>query len=265
MANVQRRYVDTRFGQSHVYQASPASTTSRPPLMCFHMSPWAAVVFEPLLQAMGNDRMTLAVDTPGYGNSDAPPAQPTIEDYAASMGDVMDRMNLRRVDLLGERTGAKIALELARQRPDQVGKLVLISPVVWNDSERGGRKVYPPEKIHADGSHLKTYWNISTSLSMPGRTLDMIGRVFPSRLLQNNIAHWGRRAAAQYDAVAALKGLDKPVLVVRPKDELWALVERIRPHLTHPESQFVDRTDWGLGFVDVKPKETAALLRSFLG
>lgn len=263
-APVERQYVDSRFGQSHVHLARPESSAGHPALMCMHMSPWAAVSFLPLLRQMGRDRIALAVDTPGYGNSDAPQQQPSVADYAASMGDVIDELGIATVDVMGERTGAKVALELARQRPDQVGRLVLVSPVIWTDAERASREVYPPEKIYADGTHLKSYWQISVGLSMQGRTLDMIGRTFYSRLLQNKIAHWGRRAAASYNARRALKDLDKPVMVLRPKDELWTFAPRVQPLLKHPDSKVVDLPDWAFGFLDLKAPETAQLLREFL-
>ena len=91
-ATIERQYVDSRFGQSHLYRAGPLEERGHPPLMCFHMSPWGAVYYEPLLGEMGKDRLALAVDTPGFGNSDAPPSKPSIGDFAAAMGDVVDAL-----------------------------------------------------------------------------------------------------------------------------------------------------------------------------
>ena len=263
-ASVSRRYVDSRFGQSHVHLAEPEATGNHPALVCMHMGPWAGVSFLPLLKVMGKDRTAVAVDTPGYGNSDAPREQPSVADYAASMGDVIDGLGLNTVDVMGERTGAKVALELARQRPGQVRRVILVSPVIWTDTERVAREAYPPEKVYKDGTHLKSYWQISVGLSMQGRTLEMIGQTFYSRLLQNKIAHWGRRAAASYNARRTLKELNKPVMVLRPNDELWAFAPRVQPLLKHPESKIVDLPDWAFGFMDLKAPETAQLVREFV-
>ena len=73
---VDRMYVDGRFGQLHVYHAGSAQERDRLPLMCFHMSPFAAVIYEAFLSEMGKDRLAIAVDTPGFGNSDATPTPP---------------------------------------------------------------------------------------------------------------------------------------------------------------------------------------------
>lgn len=263
-AHVRRAYVDTRFGQTHFYEAKPDRYVG-PTLLCFHMSPWAATVFEPLLAEMGKTRRVIAVDTPGYGNSDPPPKEPSMADYAGTMLDLIDALGLHQIDLLGERTGAKVALAVAALAPNRTRRLILISPVIWTESEQAGRENYAPEKIERDGSHLKSYWTISTALSMPGRSLAMIGRVFHARLAQNATAHWGRRAAAGFDAEGALAALHKPVMVVRPGDELFAISGRAEPLLRHPASRTVEKPDWGLGFMDVVPEAAGGLFSEFLG
>jgi len=263
-AAVERQYVDTRFGQSHLYRAGPVTDTGKPPLVCFHMSPWSAVYFEPLLAELGKDRLAVAVDTPGYGNSDAPPTPPSMEDYGSAMADVVDGLGLTRFDVLGDRTGAKVAIELAKLRPQQVRRLVLVSPVVWTEEERSYRKEFPAEVIRKDGSHLLSAWGITVGMSMPGRTLDMIGRIFYARQLQLKTANWGRHAAAKYKARDALDGLSQPIKVLRPRDELWELTSRVEPHLQHPDSHIHDLPDWGYGFLEVHVEDTASLLRRFL-
>lgn len=262
-AVVERDYADTRFGQSHLYRAVSDSQQRRA-LVCFHMSPWSGAYLAPLLGQIGRDRPAFAIDTPGYGNSDPPASPPDIGDYAAAMGDVIDALGLAEYDLLGDRTGAKIALELARRRPAQVGRLVLVSPVVWTAAELAQRREFAPETPSRDGSHLASLWILSAALSMPGRSLEMLAEVFHTRLQQNPIAHWGRRAAAHYSEVETLEALRSPILVLRPRDDLWSLTGRIAAHLVHPQSELLELPDWGYGFLQAKPAETAELLRRFL-
>jgi len=261
---LRRQYVDTRFGQSHLYRVEPSQPSQHVPLMCFHMSPWAAVYYEPFLAQIGQDRLSIAVDTPGYGNSDAPANAPEMADYSAAMGDCMDALGLTKVDLMGDRTGAKVALELARQRPHQVRRIILISPVVWTDEERALRQDFPKEVIQKDGSHLTALWKLSVALSMPGRSLEMLAHSFYTRLLQHRTAHLGRQAAAGYNARRALDELDKPIMVLHPKDDLWTLTPRVKAHLRHPASYIHDLPDWGYGFLEVKAAKVADLARAFL-
>lgn len=78
------------------------------PLILFHMSPYSGVIYENLMADLGRDRVVIAVDTPGFGNSDAPLVPPTIQQYAAAMGDLLDGLKLRGVDVMGYHTGSKL-------------------------------------------------------------------------------------------------------------------------------------------------------------
>lgn len=263
-APVQRQYVDSRFGQSHLYRAGPLQDRGHPPLMCFHMSPWAAVYYQSWLAEMGKDRLAIAVDTPGFGNSDTPPNPPEIADFAAAMGDVVDALGLTTLNVMGDHTGSKVAIELARQRPDQVRRIILLSLAIWTDEEIAHRREEGPHEIHKDGSHLVSSWRGMVGMSMEGRTLDMLGRIFYARHLHHETAHWGHRAAAGYRAKQTLLELDKPIMLLNPQDDLWAITPRAKPYLQHPESHVRDLPGWGYGFLDVKVPELAELARDFL-
>lgn len=91
---VNRGYVDARFGQVHFRIARPIDDAGKVPLLCFHMSPHSSRVYAGFLAAMGVDRVAVAPDTPGFGESDAPAQPPSVEDYAAAMGDVIDALEL---------------------------------------------------------------------------------------------------------------------------------------------------------------------------
>jgi hypothetical protein len=141
---------------------------------------------------------------------------------------------------------------------------VLVSPVVWTAAELAERREFAPETPSADGSHLASLWVLSAALSMEGRSLDMLADIFPTRLQQNAIAHWGRRAAAHYHETEVLAGLAKPILVLRPRDDLWSLTGRIAEYLVHPESRIAELPEWGYGFLQARAGETADILREFL-
>jgi pimeloyl-ACP methyl ester carboxylesterase len=262
---VDRLYVDGRFGQLHVYRADPSTKTDRPPLLCFHMSPFAAVIYENFLSEMGRDRIAIAVDTPGFGNSDAPPKPPLIPDYAAAMVDVMDALDINTVDVMGFHTGSKTCLEVARQQPERVRRIVMVSIAYWTEAEKAGRSVtIKAPEITTDGSHLMKSWQALMHWSMEGRTLQMIADSFYANLLNPSITHWGHQAAYQYNVEEAVAQVDKPILVLNPEDDLVEQTARIKPLLHHPQSQFVDLPGWAHGFLDVKTDEAAAIVREFL-
>ena len=263
-ASIQRQYVDSRFGQSHLYRAGPLQDHGQAPLMCFHMSPWAAVYYEPLLAEMGKDRLAVAVDTPGFGNSDAPPSVPSISDFAAAMGDVVDALGIKTLNVLGDHTGAKVALELARQRPTQVQRVIMLSLAVWTDEEIAHRTEEGPHEVPADGSHLVSSWASMVEMSMPERSLDRLGEIFYARHLHHTTAHWGHVAAAGYRAKDALLEVKQPIMILNPEDDLYRITPRAKQFLTHPQSHIRDLPGWGYGFLEVKVPELAAMAREFL-
>ena len=69
---VRRAYAEGRFGQIHYRIAEPTTTTDKVPLVCFHLSPNSGRVYALWLAEMAKDRIAVAPDTPGFGESDAP-------------------------------------------------------------------------------------------------------------------------------------------------------------------------------------------------
>jgi len=95
----------------------------------------SARVFRRFLALIGQDRSGYAPDLPGCGESDPPPPPARIENYAAAMGDFLDSMPFRHIDVLGHRSGALLATELAATRPAQIRRAVLVSvPVPAGDA-----------------------------------------------------------------------------------------------------------------------------------
>ena len=127
---MERDFIDGPFGQIHVRIARPASQTSHRPLILFHPTPYSGDYFRSFIRLMAHDRLVIAIDTPGYGDSAAPEGLPTIKDYADAATVALDRLGLKSergssVDVLGYHTGSLIAIELAVQQPKLVRRLVL--------------------------------------------------------------------------------------------------------------------------------------------
>lgn len=71
---LKRGYIDGLYGQVHLLEAD-APGSDRTPLLCLHATAYSAESLRPLLDALAGDRRILALDTPGYGGSDAPPSR----------------------------------------------------------------------------------------------------------------------------------------------------------------------------------------------
>jgi pimeloyl-ACP methyl ester carboxylesterase len=124
---LRRAYFDCRYGQLHMRYAIPGgggfdeATT----LLCIPGSPGSGRFFAPLLMPLGRDRSVYAPDLPGFGESDGDADGMTPVSTAEALGDFLDSMHVRHVDLLAHDGGVAIATALLQQRPTQVGRVVL--------------------------------------------------------------------------------------------------------------------------------------------
>ena len=126
---VRRGYFESRYGQLHVHNAIPpgGGFEEGTPLICLHGTQGSGRTFKGLLALLGRDRSVYAPDLPGYGESDGPPQARSATDYSAALGDFLDNMRLRHVDLLGHGAGSVLATELALARGPQIRRVVLVS------------------------------------------------------------------------------------------------------------------------------------------
>jgi pimeloyl-ACP methyl ester carboxylesterase len=263
MANVRRAYLDGPFGQTHIRIAGAPS--KRPPLFCFHMSPMSGRIYARFIAAMGEDRQAVAIDTPGFGMSDTPEQLPEIADYAHAMAAMIDALGIDGpVDLMGYHTGSLIACDLARLRPEQVRRLVLVSAPLLTDQERETmRTLYAPTQPSLDGGHLMKRWRGYVHHNL-GRGLDLeaVADMFPDGLLGRNRAWYGHRAAFNHQPDMGLPDIRQPIMIINPGDDLAAFTPRAAALLVN--GHIVDKPEWGHGFLDASTEEAAALVRGFL-
>lgn len=129
-AKLRRLYIDCRYGQLHLTAAYPASGgfDEAAPLVFLHAEPGSGADFNACAALLGADRSVYAPDLPGSGASDAPPGRATVAVLAAAVGDLIDQLRLRQVDLVGCGRGALIAFELAATRPQDIRRLIVAGP-----------------------------------------------------------------------------------------------------------------------------------------
>ncbi|HQR48867.1 MAG TPA: alpha/beta fold hydrolase [Steroidobacteraceae bacterium] len=263
--HLRKMYVDCRYGQLHVHTAFPSSGgfDELTPLVCVHPGATSGRVFRPLLADLGTDRSVYAPDLPGHGESDAPDSPPSMTEYSAAVGDLLDTLRLRQVDVLGYQGGSLAAIELAIARPEQVRRVVLASVPVFDAKDREAFNSRPwPPRAREDGSHLAEEWQrirrARGSHAVPSRMSEDLS----SALRAGDSAVWGPSAAANYPAGERLPLLRQPTLVLRPHDEYWDMGARVDVLIR--ESRRLDLPDQDGGLLDVAAGDVARYLRDFL-
>jgi pimeloyl-ACP methyl ester carboxylesterase len=89
--------------------------------------------FLPTVAALAPRFRVIAVDLPGFGDSDKPIGaayDPLF--FATAAIDLLDALELDRVHLIGNSLGGRIALEIALRHPSRVDRLALLAPsLAW--------------------------------------------------------------------------------------------------------------------------------------
>jgi len=225
---LRRAYFECRYGQLHVHNAIPSGggfdelTT----LVCLHASSGTGRVFLEFSKLLGTSRSIYSPDTPGCGESDAPPRPVPVSGYADALGDFLDSMRFRQVDLLGVHSGAAVAAELAITLPKVVRRVVMVgAPALDAESRRSYRDLSAPE-------------------GTPRGAL------------------WARAALIDWDGEARLRLVKQPVLVLRPRDNFWEAGGRVARLLSH--AKVVDLADQDKNLMERAPEVAARHVSAFL-
>jgi pimeloyl-ACP methyl ester carboxylesterase len=99
-----------------------------PPLLFLHSAQGFAPE-HPYVPRLSADRRLIAPSHPGFGKSSLPDWIDAIDDIAYIYLELLDRLNLKQLDVIGCSVGGWIAAELATKSPASVRKLVLVGPV----------------------------------------------------------------------------------------------------------------------------------------
>jgi pimeloyl-ACP methyl ester carboxylesterase len=262
---VRRGYFESRYGQLHVHNAIPpgGGFEEGTPLLCLHKSPLSGRMFERFLALAGRDRSVYAPDLPGFGDSDPPSSRPAIVDYAAAIGDFLETMRFRQIDVLGYHIGSLVATELAISRPKQVRRVVLVSVPLLTEAERESVKRVPPSvPVALDGSHLGSEWQRIVDAYGGASPLELIMAAFVERLRNGIHPTWLAHAATQYAVRERLSLITQPALLIRPRDELWDATARAREVL--PKARCLDIADHGAGVFELAPELVADGIKEFV-
>jgi len=160
-------FVDFPWGQVHV--RGLLRDTGKPPVLLLHQTPLSAITYERVLAPLAEKFRPIAVDTPGFGFSDSPGGPWQMADYAEILHSVCEQLELNWPLVVGQHTGACLAIELSLRYPGSVRGLVLVgvpcvSPEVARERLAAKRKY----EISDDGFHLSFIWHRMQFEQYPG-------------------------------------------------------------------------------------------------
>lgn len=104
-----------------------------PPVVAIHGLGATKASFLPTVAALAPRFRVIAIDLPGFGDSDKPVgARYDARYFATAVVQLLDGLDLDRAQVIGNSLGGRVALELGLRAPDRVDRLALLAPsMAW--------------------------------------------------------------------------------------------------------------------------------------
>ncbi len=96
------------------------------PLVLLHPVGTSTWAWSGVIDALSEHYTCYAFDMLGHGQSDKPPRDFNLPDYARSLDHACQVLNIHRAHVVGNSVGALLAVETAASFPERVDKLVLV-------------------------------------------------------------------------------------------------------------------------------------------
>ncbi|MDM0077722.1 alpha/beta hydrolase [Variovorax sp. J2P1-59] len=218
---IRRAFADLSAGQVHYAECGDPDA---PAVMLLHQSPRSWVEYREVLPLIGSHYRAIAMDTAGFGDSEAGGLPASIEQWAGVARELLDALGIERADVVGHHTGGVIAVELAAAFPERVRGLVLSSTPFTHEAFRLARAGRPPiDEVEAseDGTHLAALWQRRQGF-YPANRPDLLQAFVLDALKASGGPEDGHRAVAAYRMEDRIHRIAHPTLIIRATDDPFA-------------------------------------------
>ncbi len=192
------------------------------PLVFVHGFPFSRGVWQKQIDAFQSSHRVIAPDLRGFGESPSQPGPTSMAQYAADLHALLQQLGTGPVVLVGHSMGGYVALAFARQFPELLRGLVLVSTRAGQDAAEAaaGRRAMAA-KVKADGVRVLIDAMAPKMLATGDRDPVMVEQV---RGLMAGTNPEGAIAALlgmadRPDAVALLGRIAAPTLVITGADD----------------------------------------------
>lgn len=236
---ISRGYAACPEGAIHYAEAGSGEA-----LLLLHATPRSHRSFRHMLPLLAPHCRAIAIDAPGFGNSDPLPAEVTMQGLAAHLVSFLDVMKINRAHIFGLHTGNKIAAAMAQGWPERVASVVLAGhthSLIADDAAREKAihalsDHYPPTYAATpDGAHFIREWaaahteaqalwwehKLVSSPKIERKDIDYAESRVIDYLVSRKSILPAYKAIFAFDFIGALKALEAPALVLEllPADE----------------------------------------------
>ena len=258
---MRRGYADGPMGQVHYVEAG---TEPGPVVVLLHQTASSSAMFERSMPIIAERYRTVAIDTPGFGQSDPPPAPVQIADYTQAVVAVLNALEIERAHVAGFHTGASIALDVAVDRPERVASATLVGLLACEtdeERERWRKEIVKPWQPDGRGEFIDDMMAF-LQLYLPEDDGEVFLLELLARLQAGPNYWWTYNAVLDYPAYDYFSRVRAPVLIVNPsEDPIYD--ETKRAHAALSGSGYVE-VPGGADTVTRYPSEFAVAVLDFV-
>jgi len=187
MNTTNRHFFNTQFGDVHYIDVG----ASEIPLVLLHQTPRSVDEFAEVIPLLAVEHRVIAVDNPGYGCSDIPPRQPTVEEYADTIVELLDHLKIPKASPhFMDAEMREMLLKISKQ---------------WH--------------VQPDGSHMMEKWE-----KFSGWVDDpmVVHRVVTDLLRAGETSEYGHFSCAEYLMENTLPKVTAPTLLIVGRNDIFA-------------------------------------------
>ncbi len=207
------------------------------PVLLLHDAPGGSCSLRAMAEALGRERLTIAPDLPGLGESHPLP-YPSLGSYVTALTELLEQLGCETVDVFAEGLGTCFAVALAAHHPQLVRRLALDGLPMVRSKERRlyARHFCPPLVPDRHGTHLLRIWHQMRDAEASWPWFDRSAAAarkhdpeLDPELMHANLVEVMKRLPSYGDAARAaleaavrdiVKGVRQPVLLFDSADDV---------------------------------------------
>jgi esterase len=223
---------------------NPADTADAPTVLLIHGFLDDASVWDGLVECLAGEVGAVRYDLPGFGTrsgSVADASVVTLESLAAEAGDIVAEID-GPVIVVAQSLGTQVAELVARQHPDHVRGLVLLTPVPLGGTQLPDEVVAPFRALGGDRAAQRSL-RAELSPHLSEEQLDRLTDI-GAPVAREVTAHYAdvwNNGISEAPTTSAYRG---PVMIIRGAADGFVteqLVDSISPRFLRPEVKVIDR------------------------
>jgi 3-oxoadipate enol-lactonase len=234
------------------------------PLVLIHGYPLDHSTWDEVAPLLENDFDLIMPDLRGFGESDVMEADDSIIEYASDIEGLLNHFKIKKAFLAGHSLGGYVALAFAREYPDSVSGLALVSSQAAADSpERKAGRYTTAKQVLNEGVKVVVE-SMTPKLSADARIQAFV-RELMSKQRPLGVYSALTAMAERPDSMDLLQTFKFPVAIIHGDADALIPVERIREmKAALPSTHFVELLGLGHMLMMENPQEVAEALRFFL-